>query len=111
MYTLGLDTIAGSKLLRLKFGPSGFFHPEQAVMLGERRARFIGISDGHAVIQPWGATEPIMVPPEALSLPPARDHDGSPRLPARAHTRRTRIAPSRPRRAAFGSWPAVPSFD
>ena len=72
MYTLGLDTIAGSKLLQLKFGSSGVFQPDQAVMHGDRRARFICISDGAAIIQHWGNSHPVAVPPETLSLPPER---------------------------------------
>jgi hypothetical protein len=69
MYTLGLDTIAGSKLLQLKFGPSGVFQPDQTVMHGDRRARFIRISDGAAVIHHFGNSRPVAVPPESLSLP------------------------------------------
>jgi hypothetical protein len=34
MYTLGLDTIAGAKLLQLKFGSFGAFQPDQAVIHG-----------------------------------------------------------------------------
>jgi len=112
MYTLGLDTIAGAKLLQLKFGPSGVFQPEQAVMLGERRARFIRVSDGDAIIQPWGATQSIAVPPETLSLPPTKEHHGSPHLPARADARKARAAPNRLRRVAYlGSMPGMASFD
>lgn len=111
MYTLGLDTIAGSKLLQLKFGPSGVFQPEQAVMLGERRARFIRVRDGEAIIQPWGAAQPIGVPPETLSLPPANENYGSPQPPARAAARRAGAVPSRLRRVTFGSMPGIATFD
>jgi hypothetical protein len=88
MYTLGLDTIAGAKLLQLKFGAVGAFQPDQAVMHGDRRARFIRMSDGAAIIRHWGDTQPVAVPPEALSLPPPappapaganRRHSGDPR--------------------------------
>jgi hypothetical protein len=112
MYTLGLDTIAGSKLLRLKFGPCGVFQPDQAVMHGERRARFIRVSGGDAIIRPWGATQPIAVPYEALSLPATKGHHGSPYLPVKADARRARAVPSRPRRVAYlGLMPGVASFD
>jgi hypothetical protein len=69
MYTLGLDTIAGAKLLQLKFGTSGVFQPDQAVTHGDRRARFIRMSDGAAIIRYWGDSQPVAVPPETLSTP------------------------------------------
>jgi hypothetical protein len=72
MYTLGLDTIAGAKLLQLKFGASGVFQPDQAVMHGDRRARFIRVSDGAAIIRHWGGSQPVAVPTETLSLPPEK---------------------------------------
>ena len=53
MNSIGLDTIAGSKLLQLRFGPAGVFQSEQAVMHGERRARFVRVSDGAAIIRYW----------------------------------------------------------
>ena len=81
MYTLGLDTIAGSKLLQLKFGPSAVFQPDRAVMHGDRRARFIRISDGAAIIQHWGNSHPVAVPPEALSLPPEKQQYPALRAP------------------------------
>jgi hypothetical protein len=97
MYTLGLDTIAGSKLLQLKFGPSGVFQPDRAVMHGDRRARFIRISDGAALIQHWGNSHPVAVPPETLSLPPAKQDYPEPRAPAGAGARQTRPSTHRPR--------------
>jgi len=72
MYTLGLDTIAGSKLLQLKFSSWGLFQPERAVLHDERRARFIGMGDGAAIIRHCGDDHPIAVSPESLSLPPAK---------------------------------------
>jgi hypothetical protein len=69
MYTLGLDTIAGAKLLQLKFGASGVFQSDQAVTHGARRARFIRMSDGAAIIRYWGDSQPVAVPPETLSTP------------------------------------------
>ena len=70
MYTLGLDTIAGAKLLQLKFGLAGAFQPDQAVMHGDRRARFIRVRDGAAIIRRSGDSEPVAVPLETLSHPP-----------------------------------------
>ena len=87
MYTLGLDTIAGAKLLQLKFGASGAFRPDEAVIHDDRRARFIRISEGAAIIRHWGDSHPVAVPPETLSLPPARRPD-----------RAVRVTPSPPRR-------------
>jgi len=111
MYTLGLDTIAGSKLLQLKFGRCGAFQPDQAVMLGDRRARFIRVSDGTAIVRSCGDSRPVAVPLETLSLPPATEHLRSPYLPARADARRARVGPCRLRRVALGSLPGVASFD
>jgi len=68
--TLGLDTIAGAKLLQLKFGSAGAFQPDQAVLHGDRRARFIRMSDGAAIIRHAGSTHPVAVALETLSLPP-----------------------------------------
>jgi hypothetical protein len=82
MYSLGLDTIEGAKLLQLKFGSLGVFQPEHAVMHGDRRARFIGSSDGVAIVRHWGDSHPVKVPPESLSLPPAEQD--YPALPAAA---------------------------
>jgi len=73
MYTLGLDTIEGAKILQLKFGLAGVFQPDQAVMHGDRRARFVRISDGDAIIRRWGDSHPITVPLETLSLPAPAD--------------------------------------
>lgn len=81
MYTLGMDTIAGSKLLQLRFGRFGAFQPDQAVMHGDRRARFIRVSDGNAIIRHWGESDPVAVPPEALSLPPENLRHAAERAP------------------------------
>ena len=71
MNTIGLDTIAGAKLLQVRFGSSGAFQPDRAVMHGDRRARFIRMSDGAAIIRHWDDSHPVAVPLESLSLPPA----------------------------------------
>lgn len=91
MNSIGLDTIAGSKLLQLRFGPAGFFQPEQAVMHGDRRARFIRMSNGAAIIRYWGDNRPVAVPFETLSLPPANEHYATPHAPARANGRQAEM--------------------
>ena len=88
MNSIGLDTIAGAKLLQLRFGPAGVFQPEQAVMHGNRRARFIRVSDGAAIIRYWGDSRPVAVPPQTLSLPPAKQPDPALRAPAGAEPRK-----------------------
>lgn len=103
-----LDTIAGAKLLQLRFGPSGAFQPNQAVMHGDRRARFIRISEGAAIIRYWGDSHSVAVPPETLSLPPAKQDDLAPRASGGAHARQARATPNQPRfavRADRGSLP------
>ena len=84
MYTLGLDTIAGAKILQVKFGTAGAFQPGQTVLHNERRARIIGIRAGSAAIRYWGESDHVVVPPEALSLPPTTSHDSAPRVSRRA---------------------------
>jgi hypothetical protein len=87
-----LDTIAGSKLLQLRFGRAADFQPNQAVIHDDRRARFIRISDGDAFIQYWGEDCPVAVPLGSISLPPAQQDDPALRAPALAHARRSRSA-------------------
>jgi hypothetical protein len=81
MYTLGLDTIAGAKLLQLKFGPAGIFQPNQAVLHEGRRARFIGMHGDVAIIRYGGAGHPVTVPPENLSPPGAEARPATPPMP------------------------------
>lgn len=71
MYSLGLETIAGAKLLQLKFGSAGRFQPDQSVVHGDRRARFIRVQDGAALVRHPGDGSPVAVPLDALSLPAA----------------------------------------
>ena len=99
MYSLGLDTIAGAKLLQLKFGASGAFQPDEAVIHDDRRARFIRISEGAAIIRHWGDSHPVAVPPETLSLPATTQPDRAVRAPAGAKARPAGATPSPPRRA------------
>ena len=111
MYTLGLDTIAGSKLLQLKFGRRGLFQADEVVLHGDRRARFIRVSEGAAIIRSWGDGCPVAVPLETLSPAQEKEHHRSPPLPARADVRHTRVARPRWRRVArVGSMPRA-AFD
>lgn len=87
MDTLGLDTIAGAKLLQLKFGSFGTFQPDQAVMHEGRRARFIRIGDGVAVIRHCGGSDAVTVPLETLSLPPEEQEYPALRRTARTDAR------------------------
>src|SRR3954470_21122856 len=108
MDTLGLDTIAGAKLLQLKFGSAGAFQPDQAVMHGDRRARFIRMSDGAAMIRHSGSSHPVAVALETLSLPPEERDYPAPRGAARADARRAGASPTRSRlglRAETGRFP------
>lgn len=89
MDKLGLDTIAGARLLQLKFGSAGAFQPDQAVMHGNRRARFIRIHKGAAVIQHWGDSHAVAVPFERLSVPPQKQPYPALRAPAGAIARET----------------------
>jgi hypothetical protein len=71
-----MDTIAGARILRsrLEFA----FRPDQAVMHGDRRATFIRMNAGGAVIRHWGDNRAVSVPLESLSLPVAnRRYPGS----------------------------------
>jgi hypothetical protein len=102
-----LDTIAGSKLLQLRFGRAGDFQPNQAVIHDDRRARFIRVSDGAAIIRYWGDDRSVAVPLESISLPPERLDDPALRAPAVANARRARST-NRPRlvpRVRLGSVP------
>lgn len=46
--------------------------PDQPVMHAGRRATFLHMSRGTAIIRYWGDSHAMSVPPEALSLPPTR---------------------------------------
>ena len=43
--------------------------PDQAVLHGGRRATFLRMHRGAAIIRYWGDSHAVSVPPEALSLP------------------------------------------
>ena len=71
MDTTAMDTIAGSKILQARL-QSAAFQPDQAVMHGDRRATFIRMHDGAAIIRHWGDSRAVSVPPGSLSLPEVR---------------------------------------
>lgn len=98
MNSLGLDTIAGAKLLQLRFGPAGAFQPDQAVMHGSRRARFIRMRNGAAIIQHWGDSHAVSVPLETLSIPAEKQHYPARGAPAGANARQAR---------ATSDWPGL----
>ncbi len=52
--------------------PSAVLSPDQHVLHGGRRATFLHMSRGEAVIRYWGESHAIAVPPETLVLPPRR---------------------------------------
>jgi len=52
--------------------PSVRFHPDQLVLHGDRRATFLRISKGAAIIRYRGDSHAHSVPLESLSLPAAK---------------------------------------
>jgi hypothetical protein len=71
MDATAMDTIAGAKILQARL-QSRAFQPDQAVMHGERRATFIRMSDGAAIIRHWGDSHAVAVSPGSLSHVPAK---------------------------------------
>jgi hypothetical protein len=65
-----MDTVAGARILRSRVQFA--FRPDQAVMHGDRRATFIRLSGGDAIIRHWGDSRAVSVPLESLSLPLTR---------------------------------------
>jgi len=57
---------------------------DQPVLHGGRRATFLHMSRGAAIIRYWGDSHAVSVPPEALSLPPISSAARS-RRPLAAH--------------------------
>ena len=53
-------------------GETAVLYPEQHVLHGGRRATYLHMSRGEAIIRYWGESHAVSVPPEALSLPPVR---------------------------------------
>jgi hypothetical protein len=66
-----MDYIAGAKILQARFQTTAFY-PDQAVMHGQRRATFIRMNDGSAIIRHWGDSRAVAVSPDSLSLPAAK---------------------------------------
>jgi hypothetical protein len=66
MDATAMDTIAGAKILQARL-QSRAFQPDQAVMHGERRATFIRMSDGAAIIRHWGDSHAVAVSSDSLS--------------------------------------------
>jgi hypothetical protein len=65
-----MDMIGGAKILHERFQPP--FQPNQAVMHGDRRATFLRMHRGAAIILHWGDSHAVAVPPESLSPPPPK---------------------------------------
>lgn len=53
-------------------GRTAVLSSDQHVLHGGRRATFLHMSRGEAVIRYWGDSHAIAVPPETLVLPPRR---------------------------------------
>jgi hypothetical protein len=66
-----MDTIAGAKILQERL-QSRTFQPDQAVMHGDRRATFIRMNDGAAIIRHWGDSHAVAVSPDSISVPPVK---------------------------------------
>jgi hypothetical protein len=50
---------------------AGFFlYPDQHVLHASRRATFLRMSRGEAIIRYWGGSHAVSVSPESLSPPP-----------------------------------------
>jgi hypothetical protein len=79
MDTTVTDTIAGSKVLQARLQSTAAFQADQAVMHGDRRATFIRMHHGAAIIRHWGDSRAVSVRPGSLSLPEVRRR----RLPSR----------------------------
>ena len=57
---------------RVHTAPAVQFHPDQLVLHGNRRATFLRISKGAAIIRYRGDSHAHSVPLESLSLPAAK---------------------------------------
>jgi hypothetical protein len=55
---------------------------DQPVLHGGRRATFLHMSGGVAIIRYWGDSHAVAVPPETLALRPTRPAAGSRRMAA-----------------------------
>jgi len=52
---------------------------DQPVLHGGRRATFLHMSRGEAIIRYWGDSHAVAVPPEALTFPPLKNSGRSAR--------------------------------
>jgi hypothetical protein len=52
---------------------------DQPVLHGGRRATFLHMNRGEAIIRYWGDSHAVAVPPEALTFPPLKSASGSER--------------------------------
>ena len=57
---------------RVDTGSISVLSADQHVLHGGRRATFLHMSRGEAIIRYWGDSHAVAVPPEALSLPQVR---------------------------------------
>lgn len=64
---------------------------DQHVMHGGRRATFLHLSRGEAVIRYWGDSHAVAVPPETLSLPPRNIRRLAPAVRDEPTTRESRV--------------------
>jgi hypothetical protein len=62
--------------------PVVVLYPDQPVLHDGRRATFLHMSRGEAIIRYWGGSHAVSVPPEALSLPPPKSAASRPHLAA-----------------------------
>jgi hypothetical protein len=53
-------------------GPLARLFADQQVLHGGRRATFLHMSRGDAIIRYWGESHAVAVSPDTLSLPPTR---------------------------------------
>ncbi|MFL5916471.1 MAG: hypothetical protein ACJ752_12675 [Gaiellaceae bacterium] len=53
-------------------GSIAVWSADQQVMHGGRRATFLHMTRGEAIIRYWGDSHAVAVPPETLMLPPRR---------------------------------------
>jgi hypothetical protein len=65
-----MDTVAGARILHSRFQFA--FRPDQVVMHGDRRATFIRMNGGGAVIRHWGDSRAVSVPLDSLTFPLAK---------------------------------------
>ena len=62
--------------------PVVFLYPDQPVLHAGRRATFLRMSKGEAIIRYWGGSHAVSVSPAALSCPPPGSAPSRPHLAA-----------------------------